>query len=79
MGFQVQVKGEWAGSWFGNWAPAVCGTLNQSSLSDTEASTSETREQAEAALDFLTSEHVATDPVDGDPRDSAPQFRIVEV
>lgn len=38
--FQIQVRGEWAGT-VGGWRPAVAGTLNQTSMSDESASTFE--------------------------------------
>lgn len=64
MKYQIQVRGEWAGAHFRTWSPAVCGTLNQSTLSDAEVSTFDSEAEAERFLDTLE-------------RDA--EFRIVEV
>jgi hypothetical protein len=75
--YQVQVTGEWGGA-VGSWRPAVTGTVNQSGLSDAEASTCDTHDEAVALQDNLV-QSIESDPQDGDPRACAPRFRIVEV
>jgi len=78
MAFQVQVTGEWAGV-SGGWRPAVSGTLNETGRDDTWASTSDTREEAQDTLEYVLLPELGTDPEDGDPRDRAPRFRIIEI
>ena len=75
--YQVQVTGEWGGS-VGGWRPAITGTLNQTGQSDAWASTCDSHDAASALLDDLV-QNLANDPQDGDPRDNAPRFRVVEV
>lgn len=53
--FQIMVRGEWAGDVSPGWKPGIAGTLNQSSLSDDEASCFDSREQAVA----IATEHCA--------------------
>ena len=78
MGFQIQVTGDWGGA-IGGWRPAITGTLNQTGQDDAWASTEDTRDAAEATLDAVVLPHLTSDTADGDPRDNAPRFRIVEV
>jgi hypothetical protein len=44
--YQIMVRGEWAGDITPGWKPGIAGTLNQSTLSDDEASCFETRDEA---------------------------------
>lgn len=78
MSFQIQVRGEWAGA-VGGWRPAVAGTVNQTGLSDEEASTCATHDEAQATLDRAILPLLDSDPDDGAPRRNAPEFRIREV
>lgn len=55
MAYQIQVRGEWAGS-VGGWRPAVSGSVNQTGLSDEHASTFASEIEAEAALVALVRE-----------------------
>lgn len=51
MAYQVQVIcNEWAGGLQSGWRPAIAGALNQTGLSDEEASTFDTEEEARAVL-----------------------------
>jgi hypothetical protein len=76
--YLLQVTGEWAGE-VGGWRPAIAGTVNQTGLTDEEASTFRTHEEASLALENACLPQLTSDPHDGDPRDNAPRFRIVEV
>ena len=44
--YRIEVHGEWAGM-VGAWRPAISGTLNQTGRDDVEASTFDTRDEAE--------------------------------
>lgn len=47
--YRVEVRGEWAGAADdGRWRPLCSGTLNQTGKSDEEASTFDTREEADS-------------------------------
>jgi hypothetical protein len=78
MAFQIQVTGEWAGV-VGGWRPAISGTVNQTGESDDDASTFASHDEAQTTLDRVCLPLLTSDPADGDPRDNAPRFRIVQV
>lgn len=77
MKYQIQVKGAWAGL-LGGWRPAIDGEINQTSDTADVASTFERIEDAEAFLDWIRTNEQRGDSLDPDPRDHAPEFRIVE-
>lgn len=53
----VRGVGEWGGSPLGfRWVPAITGTLNQTGLSDDEASTFTTLADAQAAVEAVRSQ-----------------------
>jgi len=60
VSYQVQVKGEWAGS-EGGWRPAIDGTLNQTGRPAAQASTFPTMDEAEEALSLCVAEGAAED------------------
>lgn len=53
--YRVEVRGEFGGA-VGGWRPAICGTLNQSGLSDAKASTFDDADDAEEALAVVLAE-----------------------
>ena len=55
MPYQIQVRGQWAGAIGSRWRPAVAGTMNQTTLSDSEASLFDTHDAAQSALDWMMS------------------------
>ena len=53
VNYQIQVRGSWADGDSNEWRPAIAGTLNQTGLSDEEASTFATCREASDVLDEL--------------------------
>ena len=76
--YQIQVRGQWAGA-VGSWRPAVDGTVNSTDLSAADASTFDTHDEAQLALDNVLLPELPGDGLDVDVRRNAPEFRIVEV
>ncbi len=58
--FQVQARGEFGGT-SGGWRPAITGTLNQTSLSDADASTTESYGEAQELLALVQNEGAAVE------------------
>ena len=53
--YRVEVRGEWAGG-LGGWRPAVSGTLNQTGMSDADASTFEDSDEADEGAETIRAE-----------------------
>ena len=56
MLYRVEVSGAWCDHSSQEWVPAVTGTLNGTGMTDEEASTFDTREQAQSVLEYLEAE-----------------------
>jgi hypothetical protein len=87
MKYQIQYRGNWAGSSSSRWKPAIAGTLNSTGTSDEEASTFATFESAQDVLENVVLVELGSEQdadgidgaTDGDPRDGSPEFQIVPI
>lgn len=79
MKYQIQYRGNWAGSSSSRWKPAIAGTLNSTGTSDDVASTFESMDAAYDVLENVVCVELDALDAAGEFEDSSPEFRIIAV